>query len=147
MDRIIRAAEESTEPGVLPKRQTDLVDLSIPDAVCIAASSAARAINANAIVAFSERGATARLISKQRPDAPIWPLLLLRPCGNKWRSIGRVRSFTMPQVEQTDTRIEEAEQRLKSAGLIKRGERIVILSGTRAAQPGGTNLVKLHEVG
>ncbi len=58
-----------------------------------------------------------------------------------------VRSFTMPQVEQTDARIEEAERVLKSAGLVTTGDRIVIVSGTRAWQPGRTNLIKLHEVG
>lgn len=58
-----------------------------------------------------------------------------------------VRSFTMPQVEQTDARIEEAERRLKAEGLMKAGEKMVIVSGTRVGQPGGTNLIKLQEVG
>ncbi|WP_455378367.1 pyruvate kinase alpha/beta domain-containing protein, partial [Petrachloros mirabilis] len=35
----------------------------------------------------------------------------------------------------------------KSENLVKSGERIVILSGTRIGEPGGTNLMKLHEVG
>jgi pyruvate kinase len=35
---------------------------------------------------------------------------------------------------------------LKEEGLVKKGERIVILSGTRLSQSGGTNLMKLHEV-
>ena len=147
MDRIIRAAEESTEPGVLPKRQTDLADLPIPEAVCIAASSAARAIHANAIVAFSERGMTARLISKQRSGAPILSFTPHETVRQQMALYWGVRAFTMPQVEQTDARIEEAERRLKSAGFVKSGDRIVILSGTRAAQPGGTNLIKLHEIG
>ena len=51
------------------------------------------------------------------------------------------------EIEQTDARVDEAERRLKTEGLVKTGERIVILSGTRIGQPGGTNLIKLHEVG
>lgn len=39
------------------------------------------------------------------------------------------------------------ERRHKGEGLIKPSERIVILSGTRIGQPGGTNLIKLQEVG
>lgn len=147
MDRIIRAAEEGTEPGVLPRRQTDLADLPIQEAVCIAAASAARAIHANAIVAFSERGTTARLISKQRSGAPILVFTPHETIRQQTALYWGVRSFTMPQVDHTDARIEEAERRLKVAGLVKPGERIVILSGTRAAQPGGTNLIKLHEIG
>jgi len=147
MDRIIRAAEEGTEPGVVPKRQTDVGDISFPEAICTAASSAARAITASAIVAFSERGTTARLISKQRPAAPIIAFTPFEPIRQRMALYWGVRPYTMPQIEQTDTRVNEAERRIKTEGLVKAGERIVILAGTQAGQPGGTNLIKLHEVG
>ena len=58
-----------------------------------------------------------------------------------------VLPHTMNQIAQTDERVHEAELRLKSEGLVKTGERIVILSGTPIGQPGGTNLIKLQEVG
>jgi len=147
MDRIILAAEEGAEPGVVPKRQTDVGDLSFPEAICTAAFSAARAISASAIVAFSERGTTARLISKQRPAAPILAFTPCEPVRQRMALYWGVRPYTMPQLEQTDARVDEAERRLKTEGLVKTGERIVILSGTRVGQPGGTNLIKLHEVG
>ena len=53
----------------------------------------------------------------------------------------------MDQIEQTDARVYEAERRLKAEGLVTTGQRIVILSGTRLGHPGGTNLIKLQEVG
>ena len=43
-----------------------------------------------------------------------------------------VQPHTMQQIAQTDERIHEAERRLKAEGLVKPGERIVILSGTRS---------------
>jgi pyruvate kinase len=147
MDRIIRAAEEGTEPGIIPKRSTDLLDASFSEAICNAASSAARAVDAGAIVAFSERGATARLISKQRPPAPIIAFTPFETVRRQMALYWGVRPYTMPQIEQTDARVEEAERRLKQEGLAKTGWKIVILSGTRVGQPGGTNLIKLHEVG
>ena len=147
MDRIIRAAEEGSERGIVHRRQVDVGEISLPEAICTAASSAAAAISASAIVAFSELGRTARLISKQRPTAPI---IAFTPFENVRRHMALywgVRPHTMRQIAQTDERIDEAERRLKSEGLVKPGERIVILSGTRIGQPGGTNLVKLQEVG
>jgi pyruvate kinase len=147
MDRIIRAAEAGAEPGVVPKRQTDFGAMSIPEAICAAASSAARAITAGAIVAFSEQGLTARLISKQRPEAPIFALTPFEGVRRRMALYWGVRPYRMPQLEQTDLRVEEAERRLKAEGHIKAGEKIVILSGTRVGQPGGTNLIKLHQVG
>jgi pyruvate kinase len=146
MDRIIRAAEEGAEPGVIPKRQADAEGLSVPEAMCTAASSAARSITASAIVAFTERGTTARLISKQRPAAPIVAFTPFEPIRQRMALYWSVRPYTVPQIDQTDDRVDEAERRLKSEGLVKTGEKIVILSGTRVGQPGGTNLIKLHEV-
>ncbi|MBX3332852.1 MAG: pyruvate kinase [Nitrospira sp.] len=147
MDRIIRAAEEEVEPGIILKRQTDLENLSFPEAICTAAASAAKAITASAIVAFSERGTTARLISKQRPSAPIIAFTPVEPVRQQMTLYWGVLPYTMPPIEQTDARVEEAERRLKSERLVVPGGKIVILSGTRVGQPGGTNLIKLHEVG
>ena len=147
MDRIIRAAEAGAEPGVVPKRQTDFGIMSFPEAICTAASSAAKAVTASAIVAFSEQGSTARLISKQRPEAPIFALTPFEEVRQRMALYWGVRPYVVPQLEQTDQRVEEAERRLKSEGQIQIGEKIVILSGTRVGQPGGTNLLKLHQVG
>lgn len=146
MDRIIRAAEQEAEPNLILKRQTDLENLSFPEAICIAASSASKAVAARAIVAFSEGGATARLISKQRPSSLIIAFTPFEPVRQQMALYWGVRPYTMPQIEQTDARVEEAERRAKSEGLVKTGEKIVILSGTRVGQVGGTNLIKLHEV-
>ena len=146
MDRIIRAAEEGAEPGARPRRQAEVGDRSFPEAICTAASSATKAITASAIVAFSERGMTARLISKQRPNAPIIAFTPFEPVRQRMALYWGVRPYTMQQIEQTDARVEEAERRLRAEGLVKSGEKIVILSGTRIGQPGGTNLIKLHEV-
>jgi len=147
MDRIVRAAEEAAEPSVLPKRHTDVEQLPFPEAICTAAASAAKAISARAIVAFSEQGTTARLISKQRPAPPIIAFTPFEPVRQRMALYWGVRPYTMPQIEQTDARVTEAEHRLKAEGLVMAGEKIVILSGTRVGHPGGTNLIKLHEVG
>ena len=147
MDRIIRAAEEGAEPIWMPKAEGEQGELSFPEAICAAASSAASAITASAIVAFSERGMTARLMSKQRPAAPIIAFTPFEPVRQRMALYWGVRSYTMPQLEQTDARVDEAERRLKTEGLVKTGEKIVILSGTQVGQPGGTNLIKLHQAG
>ncbi|MFY4731001.1 pyruvate kinase [Nitrospira sp. BLG_2] len=146
MDRIIRAAEEGTEQGVVFKRQADLEHLSISESICAAASFAARATDATAIVAFSESGTTVRLISKQRPSAPIFAFTHAEAVKRRLALYWGVRSFIMLRIGETDPHIREAEQRLKAEGLVNKGDRVVIVSGTMAAQIGGTNLLKLHEI-
>ncbi|MDF0642773.1 MAG: pyruvate kinase [Nitrospira sp.] len=146
MDRIIRAAEEGIEPSALRRRDADGDARSCSEAICTAASTAAWAITASAIVAFSELGATARLISKQRPAAPIVAFTPFELVRQRMALYWGVIPHCMHQIAQTDERVHEAERRLKAEGFVKPGERIVILSGTQIGQPGGTNLMKLHEV-
>jgi pyruvate kinase len=148
MDRIIRAAEEGTEPGVIRRSDARRGGVSFPEAICAAASSAAAATGAGAIVTFSESGATARLMSKQRPSAPIIAFTpfeaVRRRMALYWGVIPR--TMPMPLIKQTDERIHEAERRLTGEGLVSAGDRMVIVSGGIIGQRGGTNLMKLHEV-
>jgi pyruvate kinase len=146
MDRIVRAAEVETGPGFVRRAPAEKGQVSFPEAISTSAWSAAGAIGASAIVAFSEMGMTARLVSKQRPVAPIIAFTPFGPVRQQMALYWGVLPHTMPQISQTDARVAEAERRLKSEGLVKPGQRIVILSGTRVGQPGGTNLMKLHEV-
>jgi pyruvate kinase len=146
MDRIVRAAEEGTEPEFVRRSNIEKGTVSFPEAISTSASSAAAAVGANAIVAFSETGLTARLVSKQRPVAPIIAFTAFERIRRLMALYWGVIPHTMQHIEQTDARVDEAERRLKEEGLVKPGERVVILSGTRISQPGGTNLMKLHEV-
>ena len=146
MDRIVRAAEVETGPGFVRRSPAEKGQVSFPEAISTSAWSAAAAIGASAIVAFSEMGMTARLVSKQRPVAPIIAFTPFGPVRRQMALYWGVLPHTMAQISQTDERVSEAERRLKAEGLVKPGQRIVILSGTRIGQPGGTNLMKLHEV-
>ena len=146
MDRIIRAAEVETGPCFVRRSQGEQGQDSIPEAISLSAYSAAATIGASAIVAFSERGTTARLVSKQRPVAPIIALTPFEAVRRQMALYWGVLPHTVPQIPTTDERVNEAERRLKAEGLVRSGQRIVILSGTRIGQPGGTNLMKLHEV-
>ncbi len=146
MDRIIRAAEEGTSHTFVRRSDTISKEVTFPEAICTSASSAAAALNASVIVAFSELGTTARLLSKQRPTAPIIAFTPFESVRQQMALYWGVLPHTMRQIDQTDERVHEAERRLKAEGFVKTGERIVILSGTQIGQPGGTNLMKLHEV-
>lgn len=146
MDRIVRAAESGSEPGMQRTRQADLDNLSIPEAICAAASSAAKSINARAIVAFTERGTTARLISKHRPDSALIAFTPSETVRQQMALYWGVRPCTMARGGPPETWIAEAERRLKADHVVKTHDRIAIVSGTMAGQIGGTNVLKVHEV-
>jgi pyruvate kinase len=150
MDRIVRAAEEEVERNGEAQRgrcaEATASQISFPEAICEAASAAAAVTKASAIVAFSEGGPTALLMSKQRPTAPILALTPFEPIRRRIALYWGAIPHTVPQIDTTDERVHEAERRLKQEGLVIAGQRIVILSGTVVGQPGGTNFLKLHEV-
>jgi pyruvate kinase len=146
MDRIVRAAEAGKEPGVIRRAEPGR-NVTFTEATCAAASSAAAAIQARAIVVFSESGPTARLLSKQRPVAPIIAFTPCEPVRQRMSLYWGVIPHTMPLIVETDKRISEVERRLKGEGLVEKGQRIVIVSGALPGRTGGTNLMKLHEVG
>ncbi len=147
MDRIVRAAEEGTEPGVVRVAESaPSAQDSFPEAMCAAACSAVSTTRADAVVAFSESGATARLMSKQRPAAPIIAVTPSELVRRRMALYWGVVPLTMARIEQTDARVHEIERRLKEEGLAKSGQKLVMLSGTIMGHRGGTNVMKLHEV-
>ena len=148
MDRIVRAAEG--EPGFLNvgpvERSTGRERRSIPEAMCEAAASAAAATQAAAIATFSESGSTARLLSKQRPVAPIVAFTPHDPVQRRMALYWGVLPRMMAKVQDPDDRILAVERRLVEETLARLGDCVVVVSGTLTGQLGGTNAMKLHRI-
>ncbi len=148
MDRIFRVARGGTGPiGVSPvDRSAAREDRSIPEAMCAAAASAAAATAAAAIATFSESGTTARLLSKQRPAAPIVAFtphdLVRQRMALYWGVLPRL----LARIQDPDDRVHAVEHRLVEETLVGTGDCVVLLSGTVAGQLGGTNTMKLHRI-
>ncbi|GKS60275.1 pyruvate kinase [Nitrospira sp.] len=147
MNRLVQAAEEAAPLRF--QRETDRVSLAdrISEAICRAASSSAAVIQARAIVALTESGRTARLLSKERPRVPIVALTPTETVRRRLAMLWGVQAGCFPVMEQNDDRVRRIDAYLKMHGLAEAGDRIVMVSGVMAGQPGGTNVMKLYEVG
>jgi len=146
MDRIIRSAEQGNVLRWNPEKSHQDLNGAISASACIAAASVARLTKAKAIVVFSESGMTALHLSKQRPSVPIIAFTSSPASLKRMWAYWGVRAYAMPPISNTDERIRKAESLVKGHGLIKRGHRIVILSGEHAQKDTGTNLIKIHLV-
>jgi pyruvate kinase len=148
MDRIVRVAEG--EAGIMNvgpvERSTGRERRSIPEAMCEAAASAATATQAAAIATFSESGSTARLLSKQRPVAPIIAFTSHDPVQRRMALYWGVLPRMMAKVQDPDERILAVERRLVEETLAGSGDCVVLVSGALAGQLGGTNAMKLHRI-
>ncbi len=145
MNRIVRAAEEGD--GLGRTGDSAIGRLSIAEAVCTVAASAAKVTDAGAIVAFTESGRTARLISKRRPNAPIVAFTPSESIRRQMALYWGVIPQTMPYDDRPDFHLEEAERRLYGQGWVKTGDRLVMVSGVRAGKSGGTNSLTLRVAG
>jgi pyruvate kinase len=120
---------------------------SFPEAVSDAAATAAHVLSASAIVAFTESGFSARLISQARPSVPIIALTPFIEVQRRLALSWGVTSRLIRKVETTDEMIEEVEATLLSDGAVRPNDVIVIISGSPMWVRGTTNLLKLHRVG
>ncbi|HEU5196210.1 MAG TPA: pyruvate kinase, partial [Methylomirabilota bacterium] len=148
MARIAVRAEHSvlaSEPQ--RRRQRDGVAVGFPEAVSDAAAMAARALKARAIVAFTQSGFSARLISHQRPDVPIIAFTPTVEVRRRLALSWGVATRLIRKVETTDEMVEEIESALLRDGLVQVNDVIVIISGAPMWVTGTTNLMKLHRVG
>src|SRR5882672_10330861 len=117
------------------------------EAVSDAAATAAHVLGARAIVAFTESGFSARLISQARPGVPIIALTPFVEVQRRLALSWGVTSRLIRKVETTDEMIEAVEATLLDDGAVRPNDVIVIISGSPMWVRGTTNLLKLHRVG
>ncbi len=151
MDKIIRFTESqfshqpsavSHQPSAVSHQRSDF-----SSAVAEAACSAAEEIKAKAIIAFTQSGFTARLVSKFRPKVPV---IAFTPDSKIKRRISLywgVTPMLIRHLASTDAMIKEVETSLIYSKIAGKGDSIVITAGSPMGTPGKTNLMKLHTVG
>src|SRR3989441_8072253 len=145
MARIAERAEQAVLRGERPRRHREGV--GFPEAISDAAATAAHVLGARAIVAFTQSGFSARLISQERPDVPIIALTPFVGVQRRLALSWGVSSRLIRKVETTDEMIEEVEATLLGDGSVRTNDVIVIISGSPMWVTGTTNLLKLHRVG
>jgi len=147
MARIAERAERAVLVDETRRRRQERVGVGFSEAISTAASAAAHALGARAIVAFTESGASARLISQARPDVPIIALTPFVEVQRRLALWWGVSSRLIRKVQTTDEMIEEVEATLLGDGAVGPGDVLVIISGSPMWVSGTTNLLKLHRVG
>ncbi|WP_028986403.1 pyruvate kinase [Thermicanus aegyptius] len=122
--------------------------VTITGVISEAVARAAVDLQAAAILAPTESGYTARMISKNRPNLPI---LAVTPHGKVIRKLKLVWGVYpiryQNEQKSTDEMMEQAVELALESGMVKRGDLIVITAGVPLREPGTTNLMKIHVIG
>ncbi len=142
MSRIIQQAESSrfyhpspSEPGG-----------STPEAIADSACDVAKTIGASILVALTESGGTARLISKARPSVPLLALSPDEPTLRRLALFWGVIPRYMEMVSDVDQLVRRTNTFLKEHGFAAPGERYVMTYGAPIGVRGSTNAIRVEVV-
>ncbi len=140
--------EVETTPGYLGA-DVEFVgtDLSFASATAQAVAETAESLGMETVVAFTESGGTARLVSKYRPRARIVGFTPSPQTYRRMAIMWGVEPQRFERLESTDDMIAAAERVLVERGLAAPGDRVAMAAGIPPNRRASTNLLKLHVIG
>lgn len=145
MSRIIEHVEKEAL-GDLPELP-DLEHVSTARALTHAAVNVAKDIHATHLIAFTETGRSARLISRWRSPTKLLAFTPNPRVRSQLTLVWGVETFLVPQVAHTDDMVRHVDKALLEIGRATLGERVVIVAGVPPGIPGTTNGMRVHKMG
>jgi pyruvate kinase len=147
MDRICQAAEEAINYGRDIVASTDWGRGDRYDALTHAACELAEDLDLEAIITSTQSGLSCIRVARFRPANRI---LAVSPEESTVRMLAMVWGVTAVCGEQRgniEERYDGAVEAAREAGLIEKGDRVILTGGSIGATPGSTNMLKLHTTG
>ena len=132
-----RFREHSLQPGVS----------TINDAITHTCCMTAMDLNATAILAPTESGYTAKVISRFRPACPIVAVCQSEKVRRQLAISWGVHSYLTGFVDSTDRLFSMSVEVARKEGAVKCGDTVVITAGVPIGLSGSTNLIKAQVVG
>ena len=107
----------------------------------------AEELGVKTIIAATESGYTARMISKYRPNADIIALTFDEKIQHSLGIVWGVQPLLTEKPKSTDDMFEVAAKVAKEKGFVKDGDLVIIVAGVPVGDSGTTNLMKLQIIG
>ncbi len=120
---------------------------TVASAVAQAATEVAINLGAKAIVAFTESGNTARLISKYRPEGRIVAFSPNESTLSRMALFWGVSPHEFERREYTDDEMAAASEILEREGMAREGDTVVMVAGVPPNVQASTNLLKVQVIG
>ena len=118
----------------------------VGSAIAHAAANAADELGARVIIAFTESGTTALRCSKARPRVPVIAASPHPEVLRKTALYSGVIPLLVSPGSDTDQMVANATSAARDEGLVKPGDRVVVVAGVPVGLAGQTNLIKVETV-
>ncbi|EIW13705.1 pyruvate kinase [Lactiplantibacillus plantarum EGD-AQ4] len=146
MAKIDEKAENTlAENGTLQLNRFDKT--SVTETIGIAIARAAKNLNIKTIVAATESGYTAKMISKYRPNADILAITFDERTQRGLMVNWGVQPIVADKPETTDDMFDLAASKAVELGFAKEGDLILITAGVPVGERGTTNIMKIQLIG
>lgn len=142
MDRISRRMEK--DQGM--RRISDDAKHSIPHAISKAVGKISDQVAATAIMTLTKSGATARNVSKFRPDTPILAVTPHVEVARQLQLVWGVEPLLVLDLPSTGQTFEAALNVAQEKGVLTEGDVVVMTAGTLQGVSGSTDLIKVEIV-
>jgi pyruvate kinase len=144
MARIVVEAEGNMTE-FMHQRRRDRHSLSVAETICESIAHAAEDLPMGAIAIFTETGNTARMISKYRPQTPIYAFTPNRTVAQRTHLYWGAQPMMCTPGLLAEEMVQIAERELLACHVLKPGDVLGVVAGTRQLS-GSTNFMRLHTV-
>ena len=104
-------------------------------------------LGCKAIIALTESGSTALWMSRHKIHVPIFGMTAQPISQRKMALYRNVQPLLIRSHTDRDEALKQAESLLVESGVLKPGDTYAITCGEPMGYPGGTNMLKVCEVG
>lgn len=146
MSKIAKETEAHLDYNYLNQRLKEPAMYDFAEAISYSTCRTSNVLNAKAIVAATNSGATAKLVSKYKPKCPI---IAITPHEEVMRGLSLnfgVFPLLCKEFETTDDILNESKKVVKELGFAKEGDDIIVAAGMPTTYTGGTNMLKIEKV-
>jgi len=119
---------------------------SVSAAVAQSAHELLKDSKAKAIVVASISGFTARMVARHRPEQKIFVMTNNGKTHNQLALVWGVRSFVLPDCRDLDELIDKSIETIRKNKLLKKGDRVVIVTGRPHVKKEHMSLVKVENI-
>jgi pyruvate kinase len=119
----------------------------IDQSIAMGALFTAHHLGCKAIIALTESGSTAQWMSRHKINVPIFGLTAQPITQRKMALYRNVHPLLVQSYKDRDEALANAEKLLVERGLVRPGDTYAITCGEPMGSPGGTNMLKVCEVG
>jgi pyruvate kinase len=144
MNRIVSKAEASGRTRRVKRPEGEL---SVPITLGLAGCRAAFEVGARYLVVFTQSGFSAYHAARFRARTPILSFSPSARVARRLQMVWGVEPHTIRAAKSLESMARSVDKALVENGLARRGDLVVVLSGSPVGVSGTTNLMKVHRVG